>query len=262
MNNLEEGSMTKTWMLTVLVLLFSIRTGFAVPVVKKSISPDGTSMDACGLKDGGFAYLVFAGVIEQPMPNPPRRQIVIHNYDAAGNLRWSKAIPHQEWQQLGYSIIQTRDGGFGITGLMGSRDDIDSAFFIKTDSLGNVVFLKTFNHDEGHGNVYIAFHDLAETPDSGLVLVGEMLHLGSRYVKALRLDKAGNTLWEHLYLADLGSNASSVKVAPDGGVIIAGETATSDTGSNAALLKLDSLGNALWFKEYPFGFQKHPRLEC
>jgi hypothetical protein len=58
--------------------------------------------------------------------------------DSDGNIIWTKTFGGADTDQ-GYSVVQTTDGGYIITGYSNSfKEGINEVYLIKTDELGNV----------------------------------------------------------------------------------------------------------------------------
>jgi hypothetical protein len=152
--------------------------------------------------------------------------------DSLGNVTWAKTIGGAYFD-VAYSIQQTSDGGYIITGYM------DGAFIVKLNSSGNVTWAKTI----GEVYFYSPFaYSIQQTSDGGYIMVV------GRYI--VKLDFSGNLSWakEILYLFDY---AYSIQQTSDGGYIIAaGKTDSFDAGgsNDVFIVKLNSSGNVTWAK--------------
>ena len=98
--------------------------------------------------------------------------IIMINIDANGNILWSRK------QQIGFatddhiSMCKTYDGGYAICGTC--MIPVEEVFVVKTDSLGQAVWCKTYggiNFDEGLS--------IAPTADHGFVISGATRSFGS-----------------------------------------------------------------------------------
>jgi hypothetical protein len=83
--------------------------------------------------DGGY---VVAGMTDSVYP--PNMNLCLIKTDANGNALWTRTYGGTR-EELGYSVEQTADGGYIITGYTDSfgADGAD-VYLVKTDSLGNV----------------------------------------------------------------------------------------------------------------------------
>ena len=94
-----------------------------------------TAGNACGYDiirtmDGGFAAVGNAH-------NGANDDVYLVVTDANGNKLFDKFIPVGNSSDIGYSVYQTADGGFAITGATNNGANLD-VLFIKTDANGNV----------------------------------------------------------------------------------------------------------------------------
>jgi hypothetical protein len=229
--------MIQVRMLSALALQFTLGTALALPVVKKTIHIDGMTA-ATGLRDGGFV------VLSRIYQYDGREDIVLSNFDSLGLKRWSKSIDHSLNYQRGWSLMQTRDGGFAIVGETGGHSLKDrNGFLLKTDSTGKKEFQTTF----GSGSVAVS---VAETPDSAFVMAGTS-SWGNDRTHLIKLDKAGQILWERQDWFHGFSGDPRILATPDSGIVIAYTVGDSiDAKLRVSLAKLDLQGNAIWSKEF------------
>ncbi len=164
--------------------------------------------------------------------------------DSAGDSIWTKTYGgiHHDY---GYSTIQTRDYGYLIAGCTYSYGAGQSdAWLIKTDSLGNDQWTKTYG-----GTNYDFVYEMAETQDHGYFISGMTQSFGSGNSDAwfIRIDSLGDTLWTKTY-GDTGYEyAESGVQTADGGYIACGYK-SNNWIYDLWIIKLDSLGNLMWTK--------------
>lgn len=169
--------------------------------------------------------------------------------DMFGNLQWHNTYGGNSDDE-GHAVQQTFDGGYIIAGLTNSFGaGLKDMFMVKTDSLGNQQWMKTFggaNDDEAYS--------VLQTSDGGYLLAGvtSSFAVGGRDVFLVKTDASGNFSWQKS-LGGLGSDGAwDIKNTSDGGYILAGWTFSHGPGSvgNAWLVKTDSLGNQLWHQAF------------
>jgi hypothetical protein len=161
------------------------------------------------------------------------------------------AFGAQRWEQhygfwgggRGNGVALTRDGGYIVAAQ--ASTDITVAWLIKTDSLGDTVWTRTFMPPGSVGSV---FNSVTTMDDNGYALAGSADFedsaglVGCIYV--VRTDSLGDTCWTRIVAASrLGSRGWSVKQTPDGGLVVAGED-TLEAGFY--IVRFDSLGDTLW----------------
>ena len=171
--------------------------------------------------------------------------------DSNGNEEWNQTFGGSEYDR-GYSVQQTTDGGYIITGYTGHYSQRD-AWLIKTDSQGNEVWNRTFEWGECSEEGY----SVQQTDDGGYIITGQK---GTRSFYALlcrsdlrlfKTDSQGNEDWNKTFGGSWYEKGNSVQQTDDGGYIITGETSsTENDGDDVLLIKTDSQGNEEWIRTF------------
>jgi hypothetical protein len=151
---------------------------------------------------------------------------------------------------IGYSVIQTLNGHYAVTGSTGSFGNGNSDVYLAfVDSMGWVRWEKSyggFNNDIGKSIIQLA--------DSGFVIAGYTNSFGSGGYDMLvvRTDKTGNLIWQKTFGGLDWDFANAVKTTPLGdSLIIAGNTFSFGYGkSDAYIVKTDLNGIFQWQKTY------------
>jgi len=168
--------------------------------------------------------------------------------DALGNIVWQKTFGGVK-DEYAWAVEVTADGGCLIVGRTASFGAGNGdAWCLKLDASGNVAWQKTYGGAGGD-----AFYDVRATADGGYVLAGGTGSFGAGNGDAwcVKLDAAGNVLWQRAYGSPGDEYALSVGTTADGGYILAGGIDLLMTDIyDAWCLKLDSAGNVLWQKSY------------
>ena len=150
---------------------------------------------------------------------------------------------------IGYSVIESNDGGVVIAGETSSYGNGGSdVYLIKTDEYGDTLWTKTFG-----GNGIEIGYSVVESNDGGLVIAGETSSYGNggSDVYLIKTDEYGDTLWTKTFGGNLGDRAYSIEKTNDGGYIIAGSTTIlGNVGSDIYLIKTDEYGDTLWTKTF------------
>jgi len=171
--------------------------------------------------------------------------VYVVKLDSSGTRQWSKSIGGSNWDQ-GFSIIQTKDFGYAITGATesfgaGSND----VYVIKLDSAGGIQWTRTIGgagDDQGYS--------IIQTTDRGYAITGftNSYGAGGYDVYVVKLDSAGNLQWTKTIGGSKGDDGYSIIQSSDGGYAITGVTESfNDTiYGDVYVIKLDSGGNLKW----------------
>ena len=191
------------------------------------------------------------------------------NFDKNGNTIWSKSYGLSGLT----SIKRNLEGGYFICGNAGGGF-VDPMYVANIDSLGNVIWYKTFYNPNSE-----IFTDIEPTPDSGVIAVtdfnglykisatgdsvwkktmngpsqrlitnsdGDILIIGGG-MRLTKVDTSGTILWSYTYwiypvvVGVLSYDGWDVIQTSDGGYLLVGEIDSLGT-KNLYVVKTDSLG--------------------
>jgi hypothetical protein len=183
--------------------------------------------------DGGY---IIVGKFEQSSPDSSTHMI---KTDENGAYVWDKNLCldkniQQAWEEqivCSYDTvldgIQLQDGSFVITG---------TTWLLKTDSSGNVEWIRSYQQELGDGNALI------QMPDGGFLIAGEK-YVGQKKQRdgmLIKTDPVGNLQWLRTYGGDKNDRFWAMEPAPNGEIIIMGSTESFGTGTYLWLLGIDS----------------------
>jgi hypothetical protein len=190
--------------------------------------------------------------------------------DSLGNVEWDNTIGGNSVDEL-KSIKLTPDGGYIVGGNSSSDIGADKSeasisgsadyWVVKLDAAGNIEWDKVI------GGTFSDFlTSVLPTVDGGYIVGGTSYSgiggdksealMGSRDYWVVKLDSTGNIEWENTIGANNADDLSDLKVTPDGGYILGGEswygTISGDKTEDYIgindfwVIKLDAVGNILW----------------
>jgi len=142
------------------------------------------------------------------------------------------------------NVKQTSDNGYIIGGSPITLLPIGG--LIKTDSMGTVVWAKTY--DEGFFGPAYSISDVQQTMDGGYIATGQI----GNGVMLMKTNATGSVTFTKRFGGSNTDYGSVVKQTSDGGYIIAGSSFSfsSKDSANFYLLKTNSSGTLLWDKVY------------
>uniref|UniRef100_UPI003F6F50B6 HYR domain-containing protein n=1 Tax=Cyclobacterium plantarum TaxID=2716263 RepID=UPI003F6F50B6 len=225
-------------------------------------SPDG------GYLLAGYSYSPASGDKSENSKGGPDYWAV--KIDGAGNKVWDKTIGGTNNDYL-QSTIPTSDGGYLLAGYSYSSASGDKSenkkggpdyWVVKIDGSGNKVWDKTIG-----GNGTDLLFSTTPSPDGGYLLAGYSYSSASGDKSenskggydywAVKIDGAGNKVWDKTIGGNSHDYLQSTTPSPDGGYLLAGYSASSASGDKSEnskggpdywAVKIDGAGNKVWDK--------------
>ena len=174
--------------------------------------------------------------------------------DSQGNEEWP-GYYGGGYDDLGYSVEQTTDGGYIIAGYtesfgLGIQGGPD-VWLIRLTSTGNILWHETY----GFGGSSYDDRGLwvQQTSDGGYIIVGYTSStINENYdILLIKTDANGNQLWYQTYGGLNDDLGRCVQQTEDGGYIIVGDTYTyGGPDLDVCLIKTDAAGNEEWIQAY------------
>jgi hypothetical protein len=168
--------------------------------------------------------------------------------NANGETLWAKTFGGSGDDE-GYSVRQTSDSGYVITG--GTTSFGNGSFYvylIKTNADGDTLWTKTFG-----GSSDDVGYSVKQTSDSGYVVAGYTNSFGAGQgdFYLIKTNSAGDALWTKTFGGSSDDVGYTVQQTSDSGYVIAGYTSSFGAGgSDVYLIKTDTNGDTLWTKIY------------
>ena len=184
---------------------------------------------------------------------------------ADGSLQWRYYFGGTD-NDRAHAAVAAPDGGFVMAGFSES-DDFDISqpngsydfWVVKVNRQGEL----QWETNLGGTGIDIA-SDIAADPRGGYLVAGQSFstdgdisaNRGESDVWVVRLDPAGNMLWEQSYGGTAFDAAESIALTSDGNFLISGTTRSSNANlqnageNDVLLLKIDGAGRLLWQTTY------------
>lgn len=235
---------------------------------------DDKGNDIIQTSDGGFAMIGYSlSNNEDVTDNAGLQDYWISKLDASGNISWQKTFGFSG-ADTGISVIQTNDGGYLLSGVLdvtasggegNSRNNSNrhaggDYWVIKLNLSGEKQWSKFFG-----GTFTDTPYDIIESDDNGFMIIGSSdsddvdinNSKGSYDFWVIKIDVAGNLIWEKSYGGSEIDEAHAIANSGDGNYIIIGDTRSNDidvSQNNGAadlwVIKISTTGELIWEKTF------------
>jgi hypothetical protein len=199
-----------------------------------------------------IAPLILASGIAQLSESLSSEQVL--SALAPPSTAWSKTYGGSG-NHYGYSVVQTKEGGYVVAG-----------HHIPISGLANAVIVKTFpngtmqwNQTYGGADIDIA-KSIVQTTDGGYAIAGYTRSSGAGMLdmRLIKTDKNGTLQWDRTFGGAYDDMANAVVQTSDGGYAIAGYTKPSLTAyEDFMLVKTSANGSLEWSRTYGYGNREY-----
>lgn len=180
-------------------------------------SDDDAGQYVAQTRDGGY---IIAGYTYSFGPGTvDTSNIYLIKTNIFGTIQWQKGIDCNHSFDYGFWACQEDDGGYTIIGDSYFPGRNWDAIMLKTDSLGNPLWYRTF----GDTSQDICF-SATKTTNKNYILVGQTSSFGANWIDlyVVKTDSIGNLLWQKKFGGPGIDRGYSVIEASNGGYIITG----------------------------------------
>lgn len=205
------------------------------------------TIGAGGRESGGMSCEGDSGCIYiAGLMGTPTNDRVITKMTVNGEIKWTKFFGGDQ-ADPGNKILRSLDGNyisFGYSKSYGANGYDFCA--IKFDPNGNEIWHKIYG---GPGTDLC--RNVIRTDDGGFIMVGQAGANGFGWgpLTIMKIDSAGNQLWQKLYPRGYYSEAYDIKKTMDDNYIVLGGTANSTTELDWYMLKIKPDGDTLWTRQ-------------
>jgi len=210
-------------------------------------------------KDNGFA------LTGQTYSSPYNDDGFLIKTDSNGIFQWQKNYGGTKIE-LTSAMDTCFDGGYILGGFTNSfgigtpSNRCSNCYAIKTDSLGNLIWYRTF------GGIYgDEFHSCLQSSDGNYVFAGHYVNNDPYYPNCntgsiqstpfiVKLDTSGTTVWSKTFdVPGHDITLWSIKELPNGDLIAAGQfdhNGLPNDGFRGLVVRVNSNGDSLWYLTY------------
>jgi hypothetical protein len=161
-----------------------------------------------------------------------------------GDTSWTKTYGGLDDDE-GFSVYQTTDGGYIITGYTFGIDQND-VYLIKTDANGDTMWTKTYGSEKDDGG-----YSVYQSSDGGYIITGYTNQFDTYDVYLIKTDGNGEVVWTETYGGQGDDKGHCVYQTTDGGYIITGySNSFSDGDYDVYLLRTNGDGTLLFSDTY------------
>ncbi|MBT5531953.1 hypothetical protein HOK31_02765 [Candidatus Poribacteria bacterium] len=165
---------------------------------------------------------------------------------------WHKGHGTARGDHVHYGM-QTRDGGYIMTGQTAEDGEASDMLVVKTDPDGDLEWQRVI----GAGGEHDYGTMVAEAAD-GFVVAGSQTTDGRQERALVRFGADGTIIWKRTYPASGASSIRGIGIASDGGIVATGYVGSEERGylfisddGDGSLLKTDADGALQWERTLP-----------
>lgn len=168
--------------------------------------------------------------------------------DSSGQLLWNKFFGGQENDMMG-DVVEDEEGNLIIVGSTSSFNDLaGDIWVIKLGKTGNLIWEKKY----GSLNLQDQAHSVIINNDKQIVITGASASFNADQWNAsyiLKIDTAGTQLFVKAFYQSLVNNVSfTIKQTADLGYVLGGNQLSSNQGSGAQIIRINSACDYVWSK--------------
>jgi hypothetical protein len=171
--------------------------------------------------------------------------LLINTQIAVAQLTFQKNFGGEKFDR-GMFLNHTKDGGYFVCGYSRSYGNKEDIYIARLDKKGNVNWQKHY----GTEGLDMAWGGL-ETSDGSLLIHGTWWKDSiNDDVTLLKLDKAGNLLWQKFYGNEQKERVTQMITLDDGNFLLIGQRTVGKNNIDSYVVKISDDGNIIWEKTF------------
>jgi len=170
-----------------------------------------------------------------------KKDVWLVKLNQAGDTLWTRTYGGAN-DDIGWSVAQTRDGGYVIAGETYSYGaGFNDLYLVKTDAAGVPTWSKTCG-----SYAFEVGYSVAEAQVDGYIVAGYTLATGIAQGYLVRFSAAGDTLWTTAFGTGNGDYLYCVRQTVDGKYIAVGSHETPSGNTEIYLTRFNAVGDLAW----------------
>ncbi|MCH8902428.1 MAG: T9SS type A sorting domain-containing protein [Bacteroidetes bacterium] len=224
-----------------LLLLFGM-TAFAQSTFQRIyVEPDNARFYGMDLtSDGGIILAGYTGTNQN-------YDVYLVKLDSIGDTLWTRELG-AGGIDIAYSVKQTSDGGYIVTGLTDSYGQLNyDVFLLKVSATGGLDWSKTYG-----GIADEVAYSVLQTSDGGFFMAGysESIGAGDNDVLLIKTDGSGVLSWNKAYGTNDDDQARAARELSGGGFMITGHSGAGQSGLRDVIVMItDADGDTVWTRQ-------------
>jgi hypothetical protein len=196
--------------------------------------------------DGG--YIIAGYTLSYPVAQDSGSAYLLKT-DANGKLEWSQSFGGSNQYTDAYSVQQTSDHGYAVSGYTNGFGELNGDVFLtKTDSLGHVLFTKTYGGKGGDWSTSVL-----QEAGGGFVMGGTVSKDSTGTdldAVIIQTDASGDTLFTKIF-GGSGNDVGQCLIRTAAGYATTGYTNSFGAGGyDGFMMKMDAAGDTVFCSTY------------
>jgi len=206
-----------------------------------------TARSVINTSDGNY---LFAGTLTFVTGEDRKdTDVWVVKFTPEGEILWDQTYGGEDVNATGFAVVEAADGGYIVAGETAAWGEPDTdAWVLKLNESGTEEWNRTYGDAGWNDSAYAVI----ETASGEIGVAGstESFQTAATDAFVLKLDAAGEEVWNTTFGGAENDTARSITLAPDGDFVFAGSfqnrVAANRTEDDAMVAKMNSGGEMVW----------------